>query len=424
MKPAAFTHGLWADGVAPAPDCPPLAGPADTQVAIVGAGFLGLSTALALAGNGVAVTVLEAAQPGFGASGRNGGQVIPNLRHDAAEVRAHYGSAAEPLIAFGNTIADATFALIARLAIACDAVAGGVAQLRDTAAGLDDARRRQASLHAQGFRTDWLERDDVEQLAGTPAYLGGWVLHNGGTVQPLALSRGLARAALAVGARIHADTPAISLARDGAGWRIFTPGGSLRAQRVLLATNALSGALWPAMQRSIVPVWSFQIATAPISVGPPHGLAIADARRVLRYFRSDAAGRVVVGGKGLSRAPRALADFRLQRATLARLYPALAEAPITHAWGGEVAVTPDRWPRLFTLDDGLLGAIGCNGKGAAWNIAWGPKLAEVLAGAPLHAQPVPPTKPVPIPLHGLKRVYAAAFSTWLRARDAWDRPVA
>lgn len=422
MKPN-WAHGLWADRVPPPPDCPPLAGPAEARVAIVGAGFLGLSTALALAENGVAVTVLEAAQPGFGASGRNGGQVIPNLRHDAGEVRAQYGAAAEPLIAFGNGIADGTFALIARHAIACDAAPGGVAQLRDTAAGLADARRRQASLHAQGFRTEWLEQDDVERLVGTRAYLGGWVLHNGGTVQPLALSVGLARVAQAAGARIHADTPAIALARDGAGWRITTPGGSLRAARVLLATNALSGALWPAMQRSIVPVWSFQIATAPVGRGPPHRLAIADARRVLRYFRSDAAGRLVIGGKGLSRAPRALADFGLQRATLARLYPALADAPITHAWGGEVAVTPDRWPRLFTLDDGLLGAIGCNGKGVAWNIAWGPRLAEVLAGAPLSAQPVPPTNAAPIPLHGLKRVYAAAFSTWLRARDAWDRPV-
>jgi glycine/D-amino acid oxidase-like deaminating enzyme len=423
MKPGAFSHGLWAEGTPPPPDCQPLSGPADTQVAIVGAGFLGLSTALALAQSGVAVTVLEAAQPGFGASGRNGGQVIPNLRHDAAEVRAHYGQAAEPLIEFGNRIADDTFALISRHGIACDAAAGGVAQLRDTAAGLADARRRQASLRERGFRTTWLEQDDVERLLGTRAYLGGWVLHNGGTVQPLALSFGLARAALAAGARIHADTSALALQRNGAGWRITTPEGSLRAERVMLATNALSGALWPAMQRSIVPVWSFQVATAPTSVGPPHGLAIADARRVLRYFRSDAAGRVVVGGKGLSRAPLSLADFRLQRATLARLYPALADAPIEHAWGGEVAVTPDRWPRLFTLADGLLGAIGCNGKGVAWNIAWGPRLAEVLAGAPLHAQPVPPTKAAPIPLHGLKRVYAVAFSAWLRARDAWDRPV-
>jgi glycine/D-amino acid oxidase-like deaminating enzyme len=420
-----FAWGLWATTCAePAPAGPALQGAAETQVAIIGAGYLGLSTALALAENGVAVTVLEAEAPGHGASGRNGGQVIPNLRHDTGEVEAAYGAAAaRPLIEFGRTIADATFALIARHNIACEAASGGVVQLRDTAAGVADAQKRMRSLQRMDFPVRWLDQAGVQELLGTRVYQGGFHLRNGGTVQPLALSHGLARAAQAAGARLHLATPATGLTRQGAGWRITTPGGRLDAARVLLATNALSGALWPTMQRALVPVWSYQVATAPVApgAGPPHGLAIADARRVLRYFRADAAGRVVVGGKGLWRAPRRMADFRLQRATLARLYPALAEAPITHAWGGTVALTQDRWPRLFTLEEGLLGAIGCNGKGVAWNVAWGRHLAAVLAGAKLTAQPVPPGPARAIPLHAIKQVLAAAYGTWLRARDAFDR---
>ncbi|MBU8541141.1 NAD(P)/FAD-dependent oxidoreductase [Falsiroseomonas tokyonensis] len=411
---------LWEATAAPAPILAPLRGPAETAVAIIGAGYSGLSTALALAERGVAVTVLEAVAPGAGASGRNGGQVIPGFKHDVADAIAVYGQArGTAMHALGARAATETFALIARHGIDCDAAQNGWAQLGDTPAALEAMAARLAAWRRAGAPVHWLSREEAAALAGTKAYLGGWLHAGGGSVQPLSYARGLARAAMAAGAVIHAPTRATAIRREGADWRVETGQGQLRARRVLIATNALPGDLWPGLADTMIPVWSFQVATQPGAV--PAGMpVVSDTRRVLRYFRADRDGRLVVGGKGRLRAPRDLGDFATQRHMLARLYPQLAEAPVEFGWGGQVAITLDRLPRLFRLEDGVFATIGCNGKGIAWCTATGPELATVLTGGESLA--LPPVEPLrPIPLHQLKKIYAAAGSVWFRLRDRLER---
>ncbi|MBM3612068.1 MAG: FAD-binding oxidoreductase [Alphaproteobacteria bacterium] len=419
---------LWAASAPAAEDPPPLEGVHETEVVVIGAGFSGLAAALALAERRVPVVVLEAGSPGAGASGLSGGQVIPGLRHHPADLVAAYGETLGlRLHAFGAGAAEALWDIVDRHAIACDADRGGWVQGAENAAALAEAGRRVRSWQAIGAPVDLLDRDETRARTGAEGYVGGWIHRGGGVVQPLAFARGLAAAAVAAGARLHGHSAALRILADGAGWRVETARGAARARRVLIATNALAGALWPGLARSILPVWSYQAATAP-GTAPAHGLmvgaaAVSDTRRVLRYFRRDAAGRVVVGGKGLLRAPRSEGDFALQRRMIGRLFPALADAPFAHRWGGQVAVTLDRLPRLFALAPGVWATIGCNGKGVAWCTALGAPLAALLSGTPARDLPLPPEERLrEIPFHALKTVYAAVGSLWLRLQDRFADP--
>lgn len=423
---------LWAATAEPAARWPTLSGPAEADVVIVGAGYAGLSTALHLAENGRSAIVLEAREPGFGGSGRSGGQVIAGLRHFASDLVKVYGEAAgRRAHAFGAGAAEATFALIRRLGLACDASQAGWIQAADTPAALAESRARVEAWRKAGAPVCSLGRDELRGLVGGDAYLGGWIDARGGTVQPLAYARGLARAAAAAGAQIFADSPALSVRRDGSAWRVETPAGAVTAPRLLLATNAATDGLWPRLERTILPVWSFQVATRPLTAAErryvlPGGQAVSDTRRVLRFFRLDRDGRLVVGGKGTSHGPKAARDFDLQVLTLARLYPALEGIEIDHRWGGQVAVTVDRLPRIVGLGPGAYANLGCNGKGVAWCTAVGRAFAEAFAADDPAALPIPVSPIEPIPFHELRRLYVGVGGAWLRFRDLIDRssPVA
>jgi glycine/D-amino acid oxidase-like deaminating enzyme len=419
-------RSLWEATSAPAPALLPLVGAHQAEVAIVGAGYTGLAAAIALAEAGVQVTVLEAEAPGAGASGRNGGQVIFGLRARVADCIAAYGPSAGPrLHALGAAAAERTFALIARLGIECDARQDGYLFAADSQAGLANARSRFEAWQKHGAPVRWLDRDAVEHATGSPAYLGGYVHEASGSVQPLAYARGLARAALAAGARLHAPSRVISIRPDGRDWVLATREGTLKARRVLLATTGLGGELWPGLAATMMLVWSHQVATIPLPEDQRvmQGVACAsDTRRVLRYWRTDRDGRVVVGGKGTLRGPRGPGSFAVPRRMLARLYPHLADAAADFWWGGLVTVVPDRLPKLWRLAEGVWAPMFCNGKGVAWCSASGAELAALLSGAPAEDLALPPAvKLRPIPLHPLRQVYAAAGSLYLRARDALDR---
>lgn len=422
-----LSASLWGATARPAPTTPALTRAVEADVVIVGGGFSGLSTAISLAERGRTVRVLEAVEPGWGASGRNGGQVIPGARHLPDELVDAYGRArGERLHRCGATTADSTFALIERLGLDCEPVRAGWIQAADTETAMEESRKRVAGLQKAGAPARMLDRAELRDLVGSDAYIGGWIHEGGGTVQPLSLVRELALAALKLGVQVHGHSPATAIAHDGAGWRVTTPAGSATAPRLLMATNALTGPVWPRLRRATLPVWSFQIATTPLGDNArtrviPQGQPVSDTRRMLRYFRVDGHGRLIIGGKGKAWAPSDSGDFSLQRETLARLYPELADQPIEHEWGGQVAITIDHLPRIFALGDGAFAHIGCNGKGVAWCCAIGPVLADLLDGGDPEASPMPVTSLRTIPFHQLRRLYVAAGGAWLRLRDRFDR---
>jgi glycine/D-amino acid oxidase-like deaminating enzyme len=416
----------WTERAPAAPETPPLEGEAEADVAIVGGGFTGLSTALHLAGRGVSVALLEAMEPGYGASGRNGGQVIAGLKLTPDELRARFGAErGEAIAAFAGAAPDVIFELIERHRIECDAVRGGWLQGIHARAALPAAEDRLRQAEARGWPVELLDAKATARLTGSEGYAAGLLDRRGGTLNPLAYARGLARAALGAGARLHARTPALSLERRGGRWRITTPAGAVTAERVLLATNAYSGDLWPGLRRSVIPAFSYQVATAPMGGNlrrriMPGGLGLSDTRRVLSYCRQDPDGRLLVGGRGRFRESQDRADYAPVIARLKRLFPEAGELAIDHFWGGKVALTLDHTPHIAEPAPGLAVAAGFNGRGVALTSAVGRAMADHLTGTPLGELPLPVRPMRPIPFHGL-RIPAMAGAIWLkRAQDWWE----
>ena len=408
---------------------PPLDGTAETDVAVIGGGIGGLAAALALRQAGIATTLLEAGAIGAGASGRNNGQVIPTLtRHDPAAVLKAMGEArGERFLAMLQSSADLLCDTVARYAIDCDAARTGWIQPAHTPGRARLAQRRAAQWAARGAPAEYLDAPTLAARLGSSAYCGGWRHAGGGHINPLAFTCGLARAAQQEGARIHEHSRALRLEREPDGWRVETPRGALRCRKLVIVTAAHTDLLWPSLRRTIVPVTSYQLATdvLPSALAArilPGNEAASDTRNDLRYFHKDREGRLVTGG---ALAIQALACPRLERtvrARLAELFPELAATTFPFFWGGRIAMTTDRLPRLHRTREGLIGWIGCNGRGLALAMGMGPVLRDAVLGARDEELALTPTPLAPIPLHPLVRRTARLALIHYRRKDRAEVP--
>jgi glycine/D-amino acid oxidase-like deaminating enzyme len=415
--------GLWGASAEPAPATAPLPGDRTADVVVIGAGFTGLSTALHLAEAGRSVICIDKEGPGFGASGRNGGQVLPGFKTYPEHLRRDYGAErGEAMARFGAGIADETFALIARHDIRCDAQRTGWIHAGHHPSKLEEQRWKHDQWAARGADVVWLSKGDIAQRIGSDTYEGGWIDRRAGTIQPLSFARGLARAAMAVGAAVHSGTRALSLARVADGWRVTTDRGVVSAGHVVLATNGYADRLHPRLLATIVPVESAQIATEPLDAARlapllPGGEAVSDTRRSLLYFRRSPDGRMIMGGRGgilLRTGPGSFA--RLSRA-IDEIFPSLRGVPITHRWSGKLAVTFDHMPHLHEPEPCLIASLGCNGRGVAYSTAMGRVIAERIAAGNWSGCPMPVTPVQPMPFWPLRRMGAAAVARVYGWRD-------
>jgi len=420
-------QSLWAATAAPLAPSPPLTGPVRTEVAIVGAGYTGLSAALHLALAGRAVVVIDAAEVGDRASGRNGGQVIPGLKYDPDTLEALYGDRLGPkLVATVAAGPDLVFDLIRQQQIDCDAVRNGWLQLATSEAALKPLQQRVRQWQQRGAPAELLTKQQTQRLSGSQRYCGGWLDRRGGTVQPLAYVRGLARSALRAGCQIHGASPALKLVRSNGEWRITTAQGELRSAQVILATNAYADRLHEPLRRSVIAIPSFQVATAPLPAALrasilPEGQAVSDTWHLLRYFRLDASGRLVMGSRGVfGDAPLALAARHHYRA-VREIYPQLESMPFDYHWGGLVAMTPDHVPHLHELAPGLRAALGYNGRGVAMATVLGTLLARWSLGATAGELGYPVTPLRPLPLHRCSQFGARVAIQYLRGLDGLAR---
>jgi glycine/D-amino acid oxidase-like deaminating enzyme len=414
---------LWEETAITAPPTPPLESSLATSVLVIGAGYLGLSTALHLAEAGVEVAALDAEAPGWGASGRNGGQIIPGLKYDPDEIEAMLGrERGERLWRFAGRTADVVFDLVARYGLAAEAKRTAWIQGLHSSAAVERAKRRTEQWQRRGAAVEYLGAQEAAALAGTGRYLGAFVDRRAGSLHPLSYARELCRATLALKGRVHGGTRIVSLARNGTRWRAATStGATVDADTVIVATNAYADGLVDGLAASIVAANSLQIATVPLSGAQrsailPGGEVLSDTRRIIRYWRLDRDGRLIMGGRGPYREPGPARDWAHLERDIRDLFPHLGDIEFTHRWGGRVAIHPDYMPRLHRPAPGMLVAIGCQGRGIGWQTAMGGELAR-LARAPDHEPVLPYTAIAPIPFHAFKALGVSATIAAYRALD-------
>src|SRR5215510_12219129 len=419
----ALPKSLWAATATPPASYPPLCGEVKADCVIVGGGFTGLSTALHLAERGIDTVLVEANEPGWGASGRNGGQVIPGLKLDPSELRAKYGEErGRRLTATVGATADLLFDLIGRHHIECDGCRSGWIQGAPGPKGLAQVRQRAEEWLAEGADVAALGRGEVEARTGSNAYVGAFLDRRGGTLQPLSYARGLARAAAAAGARIHGESPAVALERVGQNWKLTTSAGSVTAPHAVLCTNGYTDRLWPGLAETVIPLLSSVVATEPLSdnlrkVISPAREGVSETRRVLNWFGIDRDGRLIFGGRASQRESEAVQAFGPVLARLRRMLPILGEPRIQFRWAGYVALTTDHVPHLNELAPNLYAGLGYNGRGVAMSTMMGKLLAERVAGARPEDVALPATPIEPIPFHGWRATGIALAIGWKRLQD-------
>jgi len=421
MTTQPFPDSLWAATAAPATPTPPLQEGITTDVAIVGGGFTGLSTALHLAEAGVDCCVLEANEPGWGASGRNGGQVNPALKHDPDEIVRRLGSErGERLNQFVHGSADLVFDLIQRHRIECDARRSGWLQLAHGERALPALASRAAQWQRRGVDSVMLDRGEVARRVGSDAFAGGWFDPRAGSVHPLAYTRGLVRAAMSLGARVHGRTRVVAIERGTRPYLLRTAAGpAIRASRVVIATDAYTDALWPRLARSLIAANSFMVATEPLGALArqilPGGESASNTQRLLLYFRLDRQGRLLMGGRGHFGDTQRAADFAHLERAVGLVFPHLAGVRYQYRWAGKVAITRDFLPHVHEPAPGITIAVGYNGRGIAMGTAMGQQIAWRLLGREEMVFPV--SEIHPIPLHALQRLYVACGVGWYSLLD-------
>ena len=417
---------LWAAVTPPGPDLPRLIGTAEADVVVIGGGFTGLSTALHLREAGVDVAIVEAMEPGWGASGRNNGQVIPTLsRHDPEAIIARHGAAGERFVGLVRDSASVLFDLARRYQIQAEQEQTGWVQPVHSPGRIKIAERRVRQWSKFGTSVELLSRDETRKMLGSDVWFGGFWNRSGGHINPLALSRGLARVLLKRGGCIYARSPAISVERRNDRWIVRTE--KISGRVLIVATNAYTGefskSLMPAIAREVIPVLSWQMATQPLSESArqtiiPGRQAMSDTHGELYFARYDARNRLVTGGAviGPGNKPERLKVIVAER--LQRLWPQIGPVEFDYVWNGYVGMTTDSFPRIHRLGRNAYGWTGCNGRAVALSIALGDELSKAVRGVPEKHLALPFSDPAPIVAHGLLRRLAPLMLMLYRRRDA------
>lgn len=392
------------------------------DVAVVGAGYTGLSTALHCAEKGLSVQVIEAGQIGFGGSGRNVGLVNAAAWLPPAKVKKLLGETYGAR--FVRRFSDAprmVFDLIEKHQIRCEATRTGTIHAAHAPAGLADLKARHAEWQRLGEPVDLLTRQDVSELTGSKAFFGGLLDRRAGTINPMGYCRGLARAARGAGARISTGLRATRLGRDGDLWRVETDGGAVRAKNVVLGTNAYTDDLWPGLSATFRTIHYLQVATTPLGPEAAHILpgrqGLWDTGPIMFNCRRDGEGRLLVGtmGRVIGTAESGLTR-RWAARQIARVFPELGPVRFEAAWHGQIAMTPDHLPRVHRLAEGLWTPIGYNGRGITTGTLFGKAMADILTGLDPAELPLPLSGPARARQAGLvSRVYDMAFT----ANQAW-----
>jgi len=407
-----LSHGLWSASAPAGPATQPLAEDIAADVAIIGGGFTGCSSALHLAEGGASAVVLEAAEIGYGASGRNVGLVnagmwvMPSVLKE--ELEEPYGTRLLDVLGHGPSV---VFDLVARLGIQCEAVHAGTLHCAVGRNGAAEVAERGRQWAALGAPVEVLDARKTAELVGSKTYCASLLDRRAGTIQPLAYVRGLASAALNAGAQIFTQTRVVRATQAGERWQLTTGSGkTVSAKWVIVATDAYTGAagLWSGIQAEQVQLPYFNLATVPLPSEVaasilPERQGAWDTCRVLSSFRFDAAGRMVVGSVGALRGTGKVIHQDWARRAVQKIFPQLKDVRFEHAWYGTIGMTSNALPRFHELATNVLSFSGFNGRGIAPGTVFGRELARVILGEVKRDDlPLPMTPLVPVPWRGVR----------------------
>ena len=393
-------RGLWEVSAPPAPETAALGQDTATEVAVVGAGFTGLSAALHLAELGIPTVVLEASTIGAGGSGRNVGLVNAGLWLRPNDVIATLGPT------YGSSLIDQlseapalVFAIVNRYHIECEATQVGTLHCAVGSRGYREIEERARQWRALGAPVELQGASKTRALVGGGGFLGSLLDRRAGTIQPLAYVRGLARAAISQGARIYTESPVQAISTLGSRWQLLTPRGRLSATTVIVATNAYSSHACTSLRTELTRLPYFNFATDPLpeslarSILPErHG--IWDTRTVLTSLRFDVNNRLIYGSVGALRGRGLGVHREWARRSLGKLFPELRDIKMRHEWYGWIGMTMDAVPRFHQLGPNIYAISGYNGRGIAPGTTFGRMLA-LLAKDPETGNSLPlPLTPV------------------------------
>jgi len=385
-QPVAHAPSYYAATANPQPERPALNGSITADVCIVGAGFTGISAALHLAERGLKVVVLEAAQVGFGASGRNGGQIVNGYSRDLETIRNRYGKDAEK--ALGDMSLEGGAIIRERVAkynIACDLKNGGFV------AAFSEKQMRQLEEEKTLWEThghnqlEMIDKDNIAKIIKTDRYVGGRLDKAGGHLHPLNLVLGEAVAFESLGGVIHENSPACRI-EEGARPRVHTPQGQVEAGFVLVCGNAyMARQVAPPIHDQIMPV-STQVITTEVlgeellSELLPANYCIEDHNYILDYYRRTSDNRLLYGGGSVygGSDPTSIPDKIMPN--LLKTFPQLKNVKVDYAWSGNFALTLTRIPSIGRMKSNVYFSHGDSGHGVTTTHLLGKLLAEAVAG--------------------------------------------
>jgi glycine/D-amino acid oxidase-like deaminating enzyme len=424
------SHPYWWDTIPDAlePEARKLEPGTRYDVAVVGAGYTGLSAARQLAQSGASVVVLERERVGWGASSRNGGQVLTGLKLDAATLVARFGrSRARELFDASLSSLSSLEQLICDEGIECEYQRTGHIQAA-WKPGHFDAFRREQELLARVFDhlVSVVSRVDQPAEIDTRLYHGLLVDERSGALNPAKYAQGLARAAVRSGAVVAEHTGVVQLTRASHAWRLTTTQGDVQATDVFVGTNGYTGAATPSLQRRLIPIGSYIVATQPLPEATaarllPKRRMVFDSKHFLFYFRLTADDRLLFGGRAEFTQPTPDSTKRaaaILQQGLTMVFPELRATPIDYSWGGNVAFARDQMPHAGQLD-GMYYAGGYAGHGIAMATYLGSLMGRRIAGETFD-HPLLDGRFPSIPLYSGRPWFLPLVGAYYRFRDWID----
>ncbi|PBB95659.1 FAD-binding oxidoreductase [Mesorhizobium sp. WSM3862] len=380
------SHGLWERTAPPAPATERLTGDLVADVAIVGAGYTGLCTALYLAERGLGAVVIEAAEIGFGAAGRSTGLVNAGLWVMPSALKETLG----PLYGdrWLNLLRDSprtVFEIIDKHNLPCELKRAGTIHCGADKKGVAEIAERARQWQALDAPVQILDANETRAKTGSSAFPAGLLDLRAGTIQPLAYVRGLAGAAIAAGATVFTASPVEHIAREGRLWRLGTQGGTVRAKWAVLSTDTYTSRIFPDLRGEQVVLPVFHVGTVPLSHSIratilPEGHGAWDTRTVPTAFRTDDAGRLIVGSVGALRGAGTVIHRNWGRRRIRALFPQVGEVELEHEWYGRIGMTNDHLPRLHVPAENMIALTRFNGRGIAPGTVFGRELARHISG--------------------------------------------